>query len=79
MEGITLQCTEGFLIPKSFHSTSLATWGSSWVSKEAKFITEFDFLGFRAVFQPELKNIQKCPKLSQIVLFWGGFLKFFQF
>ena len=34
--------TEDFLTPDSFHSTSLATWGSSWVSKEAKFIKKFD-------------------------------------
>ena len=42
--------TQGFVAPDSFHSTSLATWGSSWGSKEAKFMKEFDFLGFSHCF-----------------------------
>ena len=47
--------TQGFLTPDSFHSTSLATWGSSWESKEAKFIKEFDFLGFSHCFSVKIE------------------------
>ena len=35
--------TEGFLTPDSFPYTNLANWGSSWASKEAKFIKELIF------------------------------------
>ena len=47
--------TKGFLTLDSFHSTSLATWGSSWGSKEAKFIKEFDFLGFSRCFSARIE------------------------
>ena len=45
-----IHSTEGFLTPDSFHLASLATWGSSWASKEAKFMKKFDFLGFSRCF-----------------------------
>ena len=50
---------EGFLTPDSFHSTSLASWGSSWVSKEAKFIKEFDFVGFSRCFSVKIEQFSK--------------------
>ena len=55
--------TEGFLTPDSFHSTSLASWESSWVSKEANFIKEFNFLGFSCCFSA---MIEKTSKMSII-------------
>ena len=58
-----LQNTQSFLTPDSFHSTSLATWGSSWGSKEVKFIKELDFLGFSRCF---LARIEKSSKTSKI-------------
>ena len=56
------QCTEGFLTPDSFHSISLATWGSSYGSKEAKFIKEFDFLGFSRCFSAKIEKSSKTSK-----------------
>ena len=40
-------------------STSLATWGSNWVSREAKFIKEFDFLGFSRCFSDRIEQTSK--------------------
>ena len=61
-----IQYTEGFLTPDSFHSTSLATWGSNWVSKEVKFIKEFDFLGFSRCFSVRIEQTSKNHlKLTQ--------------
>ena len=52
-------------MPDSFHSTSLATWASSWASKEAKFIKEFNFLGFSHCFSARIeKSSKKQPKLA---------------
>ena len=56
--------TQGFLTPDSFHSTSLATWGSSWGSKEAKFIKEFDFLGFSRCFSARIEKSSKTSKIQ---------------
>jgi len=47
--------TEGFLTAESFHSTSLTNWGSNWVPKEAKFIKEFDFIGFSRCFSVRIE------------------------
>ena len=48
------------------HFTSLANWGSSWVSKEAKFIKEFDFLGFSHCFSVKIEQNSKIhPKMIQ--------------
>ena len=67
-----LQITQGFLTPDSFHSTSLATWGSSWGSKEAKFIKEFDFLGFSRCFSARIEKSSKTSKIQPncVILRW---------
>ena len=57
------KATQGFLTPYSFHSTSLMTWGSSWASKEAKFIKEFDFLGFSRCFSARIEQASKTSKI----------------
>ena len=64
--------TQGFLTPDSFHSTSLATWGSSWVSKQAKFIKEFDFLGFSCCFSSKIGKSSKASKIQPncVILKW---------
>ena len=64
--------TEGFLTPDSFHSTSLATWGSSLESKEAKFIKEFDFLGFSRCFSARIEKSSKTSKIQPncVILRW---------
>ena len=69
---------EGFLTPDSFHSTSLATWGSSWASTEAKFIKEFKILSFSRCFSTRIekssKNVQNSAKLCHFeVVFWNLF------
>ena len=56
-------CTEGFFTPDSFHSTSLATWGSSWASTEAKFIKEFEFLSFSCCFSARIEKSLKTSKI----------------
>ena len=64
--------TQGFLNPDSFHSTSIATWGSSWGSKEAKFIKEFDFLGFSRCFSARIEKSSKTSKIqpNRVILRW---------
>ena len=47
------KCKTGYI------STSLASWGSSWVSKEAKFIKKFDFLGFSRCFSVRIEQTLK--------------------
>ena len=56
-------CTQGFLTSDSFHSTSLASWGSSWLFKEPKFIKEFDFLGFSRCFSARIEKSSKTSKI----------------
>ena len=56
--------TEGFFTPDSFHSTSLATWGSSWASTEAKFIKEFEFLSFSRCFSARIEKSSKTSKIQ---------------
>ena len=54
------KCKTGYI------STSLATWGSNWASKEAKFIKEFNFLGFSRCFSAKIKQTsKKHPKMAQ--------------
>ena len=54
------KCKTGYI------STSLATWGSNWASKEAKFIKEFNFLGFSRCFSAKIKQTSKNhPKMAQ--------------
>ena len=52
------KCKTGYI------STSLATWGSNWVSKEAKFIKEFDFLGFSRCFSARIEKSSKTSKIQ---------------
>ena len=55
-----------FLTLNIFHSNSLATWGSSWVSIEAKFIKNFHFLGFRLCLSLRIEQTSKNhPKMTQ--------------
>ena len=68
-------CTEGFLTPDSFHSTSLATWGSSWASKEAKFIKEFNFLGFSCCFSARIEKSSKMSKIEPNCVILGWFFE----
>ena len=60
---LVTQGTEGFFTPDSFHSTSLATWGSSWASTEAKFIKEFEFLSFSRCFSARIEKSSKTSKI----------------
>ena len=59
-----LQYTEGFFAPDLFHSTSVASWGSTRVSKASKFFKEFNFLGFSHCSQnwSIFKNVQNWAK-----------------
>ena len=54
----------GILTPNSFHSTNLVTWGTSWASKEAKFIKEFNFLGFSHCFSARIEQSSKTSKIQ---------------
>ena len=64
MSNFKTKCKTGYI------STSLATWGSNWVSKEAKFIKKFDFLRFSRCFSVRIeqtsKNHLKMTQNSQI-------------
>ena len=68
--------TEGFLTPNSFHSTSLATWGSSWASKEAKSIKEFNFLGFSCCFSARIEQSSRMSKIQPNCVILGWFFEF---
>ena len=76
---IICNLTVGFLTPDSFHSTSIATWGSSWAPKEAKFIRKFDFLGFSCYFSARIEQSSKTSKIQPNCVILGWFLKFVQF
>ena len=67
--------TEGFLTPDSFHSASLATWGSSCASKEAKFIKEFNFLGFSRCFSARIEQSSKTSKIQPNCVILGWFFE----
>ena len=56
-------------------STSLASWGSSWVSKEAKFIKEFDFLGFSRCFSARIEKSSKMSKIEPNCVILGWFFE----
>jgi len=47
------KCKTGYI------STSLASWGSSLVSKEAESIKKFDFLGFSRCFSVRIEQTSK--------------------
>ena len=59
------KCKTGYI------STSLARWGSSWGSKEAKFREKFDFLDFSRCFSARIeqtsKNHLKMTRFSWIL------------
>ena len=57
-------CTEGFLTPFVFHSNSLANWGSSRASIEAKFHKDFNFLGFVRYFSARIEKSSKRFKFE---------------
>ena len=57
-----MHSTQGFLTQDLFHSTSLATWGSSGASKEAKFFKELTFLGFVRYFSAKIEQSSKMSK-----------------
>ena len=60
MSNFKTKCKTGYT------STSLASWGTSWVSKEAKFIKDFDLLGFSRCFSLRIEQTSKNhPKMTQ--------------
>ena len=63
------------MTPDSFHSTSLATWGLSWASKEAKFIKEFNFLGFSRCFSARIEQSSKTSKIQPKCVILGWFFE----
>ena len=67
--------TQGFLTQDLFHSTSLATWGSSGASKEAKFFKELTFLGFVRYFSAKTEQSSKMTKTVPKNAHFGWFLK----
>ena len=72
-----LQSTQGFLTQDLFHSTSLATWGSSGASKEAKFFKELTFCGFVCYFLAKIEQSSKMSKTELKNAHLGWFLKVF--
>ena len=71
LESSELQNTQGFLTQDLFHSTSLATLGSSGASKEAKFFKELTILRFVRYFSAKieqtLKNHHKWTFFSSVL------------
>ena len=63
------KCKTGYI------STSLASWGSSWVSKEAKFIKEFNFLGFSRCFSARIEQSSKTSKIQPNCVILGWFFE----
>ena len=59
----------------SFHSTSLATRGSSWGAKEGKFIKEFNFLGFSHYFSARIEQSSKTSKIQPNCIILGFFFE----
>ena len=54
----------GFFDPFAFHSNSLANWGSSGASIEAKFHKVFNFLGFVRYFSARIEQSSKTLKFE---------------
>ena len=71
--------TQGFLTQDLFHSTSLATWGSSDALKEAKFFKKLTFLGFVRYFSAKIEQSSKMFKTGLRDAHLGCFLMFAQF
>ena len=60
-------------------STSLATWGSNWVSKKAKFFKEFDFLAFSRCFSARIEKSSKMSKIEPDCVIFGWFFEVYSF
>ena len=58
---------QGLLTQDLSYSTSLATWGSSWASKEVKFFKKLTFLDFMRYFSAK---IEQSNKLKNVLLWW---------
>ena len=71
----SIKITEGFLTQNLFHSTSLATLGSSRASVEAKFFKEFTFLGFVRYFSAKIEQSSKMSKTELKNSHYGWFFK----
>ena len=63
------------MTPDSFHFSSLASWGSSWASKEAKFLKEFDFLGFSHCFSAIIEKTSEMSKIEPNCVILGWFFE----
>ena len=63
------KCKTGYIF------TSLATWGSSLVSKEAKFNKEFDFLNFSGCFSARIEQSSKTSKMQPNCVIFGWFFE----
>ena len=70
-----IQSTQGFLTQDLFHSTSLATWGSSGASKEVKFFKELTSFGFVRYFSAKIGQSSKTFKDELKSACLGQFLK----
>ena len=70
----------GFLTQDLFHFTSLATWGSSGASKEAKFFKELTFLGFVCYLSAKIEQSSTMSKTelknAHLGFFFLSLLKF---
>ena len=75
LQGVLLLLNFKTKFKTGYISTSLATRGSSWVSKEAKFIKKFDFLGFSRCFSVRIEKTSKnYPKMTK----FGSILDIFE-
>ena len=77
----TLDSMQNYVINQSTNiSTSLATWGSSWVSKEARCTKEYDFLGFSCCFSARIGKTSKTSKIQpKTAVFWAVFQSLINF
>ena len=57
-------CTQGYLPPESFRSTSLAPLGANWVSKEAENFKELEFFGLVRYFSVKTEKSSKTSKIE---------------
>ena len=68
-------CTQGYLPPESFHSTSSALLGSSRVSKEAETFKELEFLGLVRYFSVRIEESSKMSKIQPKTAVLGWFFE----
>ena len=69
MSHFKTKCKTGYIF------TSLARLWSSWVSKEAKFIKKFDFLGFSRCFSARIEQSSKTSKIQPYCVILGCFFE----